>query len=269
VKKFWLVILITSALLTQCNKNKSNIIISGFLFKTTDYFGDSSYSRDITVYNNNGFSMIPVTTINNETLGIYDYNINWYEYADEKIIPISQDYELEVKHADGTAKSKIAMPGNFRITMPDTSFVLPRDSALVIGWTKSEKATWYWLDFYITYEYEDTTTGETDYYDFWKDTVITDTFVRLQPNRFFPFDSLNIILEGEGEANVWAMDGPKIIPGSEGNISGDGIGFFHAANEQPDAYFYVGARPSVRHLYLKELSREKLRNKLKSLVPIP
>lgn len=265
MRMFYLIILALCILVTQCIRDKSKPAISGFLFKTVYYDGDSAYDRNIQVYNYKGFSAIPLVKLNNEILGIYDWGINWYQFSDENIVLSNKDYELEVSHSDGTAKAKVSMPGNIRFTQPDTSYILKRESTLVIAWQKSSKATWYWLDYYISYEYLDTA-GEEDSYDISKDTVITDTFCRLEPNRFFPSYVMNI-LEGEGEANVWAMDGPIIYPGSNGNVTGQGIGFFHAANQGLDAYFYVGARPSMRKLYKKEASREKLKHKLKILSP--
>jgi hypothetical protein len=265
MKKTLLIILACGILFCACISDKSEPQVSGFLFKTQFYNGDSAYQRDFLVYDYKGFSQIPLVTVNNETIGLYDQSINWYEYYDENRILTNKDYELKISHSGGSATAKIAMPNNFRIIGPDTNYIMDRDSSLLIIWQKSAKASWYWLDYYISYDYLDTA-GEWDSYDFGKDTVLTDTFCRFAVGRFFPYYVVNI-LDGEGEANIWAMDGPKIYPGSKGNVSGQGIGFFNAANEGPDTYFYVGAPPAQRHLYKKDASREKIRNKLLSLRP--
>ncbi len=260
-----LIVFALGILFNQCFIEKSTPTISGLLFKAQYYNGDSAYQRDFVVYDYKGFSQIPLVTVNRETIPIYNSSMNWYEFYDENIFLSNRDYELIVNTSQGRAQAKIGMPANFTIIRPDTSYIMGRDSTLTITWHKSNKATWYWLDYYISYDYEDTS-GEMNSYEFTKDTILTDTVCTFAVGRFFPYYVVTI-LSGEGEADIWAMDGPKVLPGTQGNITGEGQGFFNSANEGPEAYFYVGAPPSQRHLFKKDVSREKIRNLLLSLRP--
>ncbi len=242
-------------LLTLLSCQKEKVYICAFILRSVGtpwLYPD--YYKEVYVHNKNGFTTIPTSLINDTSLNIYDYHYNWYLFLDFNKLNIDRNYKLEVKYHDGRAEGETYLPGDYEITSPESTYILNRDSILKIHWRKANGAKWYWLDLTIEYDYEDTL-GEWDYYEFWKDTILFDTFCIYEKNRFIP-GYVETIYEGEGTINIWAMDGPTILPGSKGNISGAGFGFFNTAYQPGERYFYIGAPPKVRRLLSR--SREKL-----------
>ncbi len=238
-------------------RSKEKAYISSFIFRDVAPWG-TIYYKEMYIYNKNGFPVVPTCQINDTALKIADYHYHWYLFADWQRFVVDRKYKLLVKHSAGSARGEAFLPGNFEILRPESTYILNKDSVLWVVWRKANGATWYWLDLTIEYDYEDTT-GEWDYYEFWKDTIIFDTVVRYEKNRFFP-SYVDTIFEGEGIVNIWACDGPPILPGSPGNIFDAGYGFFHTVNQPGERNFYVGAPPKERRIISR--SRAKL-NKLR------
>ncbi|MEO0102324.1 MAG: hypothetical protein ABIK81_01315 [candidate division WOR-3 bacterium] len=249
MKKIFIIFL----LFLSCPK-KDKVYISAFVLRsigTPWLYPD--YYKEVYIYSKNGFPKVPIVEINDTTLPIYDCHYNWYRFIEFRRLNIDCQYKLKVTHPNGKSFGEVYLPGPYEILTPESTYILNRDSTLKIFWQKAKGAKWYWLDLTIEYDYEDTL-GEWDYYEFWMDTILFDTFCLYEANRFIP-SQIDTIFEGEGVINIWAMDGPPILPGSSGNIKGEGYGFFHSAYQPGERYFFVGAPPEERKI--KGKSREK------------
>lgn len=239
-------------------------MIDGYLTKLVYYSGDTIWDRYFEVFDDDGMPMIPVVKLNGEEVELYNYSsaIRLLTYWDTIHFSTGQKYELTVDHYQGQAHANIWMPGEFSMIGPDSNYILKRDSALLVTWHKSEKASRYYFYIYMDYEFIDTT-GEEDDIDFFHDTIVYDTFIRYEPNRFIP-DYVEMIVGGDVEAGVWAINGPiRWEQGTKGNIRGQGYGYFSATYQPKELDFYVGAplkKPKLRNCSkVWERLRERMR----------
>jgi len=242
-----IVFLLTIFFLSGCRQldpNYSEPMINGYLYRVEYYDRSIEYERYVEVSDNRGLRMVPVVTLNNELLKVLYYSWTKYGYGDTYQFPLDTFYELKVTHYWGNAWAKVAMPGNFSLLSPPEGYVLDMESTLVISWTRSSRAEWYWVEVDIEYEYRDTLNQEDDL-TFGLDTMVFDTFYIIPSSRIFP-GFVSDVIEGDGSVMVWAGCGPAIEPGDRGNVQGVGFGFFNAINEPREKYFYVGA-PIVNH----------------------
>lgn len=236
-------------------------MINGFLYKVENYDSTVDYNKDFEVFDGDGLRMVPIVTLNGNPVKPYYYNFTAYRYGDADVINVDTTYQLEVTHYWGKAGANVFMPGDFRVTAPSDSYILGRESTLVVVWNSSPGAEWYWADLYCDYEFLDTI-GEWDDYSFNLDTVVFDTFIAVPPSRVFPGNVVQLI-EGDGSALVWAGDGPAVEPGDTANVVGVGFGFFTAVNEPMERYFYVGAPPLERRSPGSKQSRDKFVGRLR------
>lgn len=254
-------------LLTACFRTESRYkepMINGFLYRVEYYDRTVEYARDFEVFDNDGLRMVPVLTVSDEPIKVVSYSPTRYVYADEKVFPVDTTYRLDVRHFWGEASAEIAMPGNFRMSLPPEEYILPQDSTLVIRWKSSPRAEWYWADVYIDYEFIDPD-GNWDDISIDLDTVLQDTFLLVAADRIFPAQ-VDEVLEGDGAALVWAGGGPPGEPGDSGNVQGSGFGFFSSANEPREKYFYVGAPPAGRRSPGADVSLAKLITRMRDRV---
>lgn len=214
-------------------------MINGYLYRGEYYDYSLEYQRFVQVIDNRGLRMVPVVSLNDETLDVFYYSWTEYRYEDTLEFAVNFPYRLRVEHYWGKASARVTMPGNFSIISPPEGYILDLDSTLCICWQPSAGAEWYQVDLEIDYEYRDSTGGEDDY-TLTLDTVIKDTFLVIPRGKIFPANVMDVI-EGDGSAMVIGGCGPAIEPGDKGNISGAGFGFFNALNEPREKYFYVGA----------------------------
>jgi len=260
-------VLFLSVLLLQpaCYRTESQYkepMINGFLYRVEYYDRTVEYIRQFEVFDNDGLRMVPVLTLNGVPIRVLSRSPTRYLYGDEETFPVDTTYRLEVRHFWGEAWAEIPMPGNFRMSLPPDEYILPQDSGLVIRWTGSSRAEWYWVDLYIDYEFIDQE-GNWDDVSIELDTVLLDTFLLVDPDRIFPAQ-VDEVLEGDGAALVWAGGGPAEEPGDSGNVQGAGYGFFGSANEPREKYFYVGAPPARRRSPGADSSLEKLINRMRA-----
>jgi len=206
---------------------------------------DAYYSYDDTLVTEGyvqgyGFKIIPLVTINNDTLPVDAYLGNppsFYYHGPITDLNLGSECNLNVDYDEGKGEATNTLPGNFSITSPDTSFVLHKGHDLNITWSSSSGADWYWLDVDIWYEYIDTA-GYYKWFYFYLDTIVDGTSYTVSANSLFPAD-VDSIQYGDGDVDVAAISGPKIESGTEGNIQGDAIGFFWCIFEAKDIYFGV------------------------------
>lgn len=186
---------------------------------------------------------IPSVTVNGVQIP-WDLDNKWFQERDFDISP-GDTAELLVAYtksdgSPGSAQSVIKVPDHFEITSHDTSLIdsLPIGGDLGVTWSSSDGADAYSVYFSIRYYYYDTT-GSDRYFYYMLDTLFADTSITFASSLLFPnaneIDSLD---DGFGNLDVTAVSGP-IGPGAEGNITGDGIGFFHGWTYGADLYITV------------------------------
>ncbi|MEO0114422.1 MAG: hypothetical protein ABIK93_02985 [candidate division WOR-3 bacterium] len=254
-------LIILILLLVGCSKN-DKVYITGFIIKAVRP-PFTYYYKEVYVHNQRGFKMVPNCLINDTALNIDDYHYDYYFFRDYKPFEINRKYKLVLEHAGGKAQGEVYMPNDFAILYPESTYLLVKDSSLQIYWTKAEGATWYWLDIYIDYWYEDSL-GEEDEFVFDMDTIVYSNYVVYEKSRLFPPYVARITEGGDGIINVWACDGPPCLPGAEGNIYGAGYGIYNSVNEAPDRFFYVGLpgkRERASRYFNQKLEKLKIRNR--------
>lgn len=189
--------------------------------------GEVSYrgNADVEVY----FSpVIPWVTVNQETLDLYMFYGADIWYRDSISINPGDSLHLKVDWTKGVATASSWVPGSFEVTSHDTSQMvyIPVDSAFTVTWSTSNHADFYRVDFYIGYEYIDTL-GNYRWFYLEKDTCVTSTSITFPASQLFPGDLDSVTYAYSwGDFDIWAMNGPMLEPGSEGNVKGDGSGFF-------------------------------------------
>uniref|UniRef100_A0A7V3VU57 Lipoprotein n=1 Tax=candidate division WOR-3 bacterium TaxID=2052148 RepID=A0A7V3VU57_UNCW3 len=227
-----------------------------------DYYNPDSLVKSAYLdgYKYNGFKIIPVVTLNGDTLPIdvFQYTPTEFLY-DGKITNIDNGDECKffVDYGEGKGEATDTMPGTFRITSPDTTYVLHKGNNLSISWSSATGVDWYWVDVRIDYLYRDTS-GSWEDFELNLDTIIEGTSLTLNASRIFP-GYVDTIISGDGEINVEAVNGPMVKPGEKGNIKGDAVGFFWCSYETKEVWFgieQIAARPE------KDLSAEIRRKHL-------
>ncbi len=235
----------------------SEPMINGWLYRGEYYDNTVEYERYVEVFDPKGLRMVPVVSLNKESLPAFYYSWTKYAYKDSNQFMVNQPYELKVEHFWGKASARVTMPGNFSIHRPREGYILDLDSTLYISWSKSAGAQWYFAEIDIEYNYRGTN-GEDDDQIFQLDTLLTDTLLVIPSERIFPAFVADVY-EGDGCVVVWSGNGPAIEPGDKGNIQGSGFGFFNAINEPREKYFYVGAPISLRRCSDMQAVRDRMK----------
>jgi hypothetical protein len=205
----------------------SKIYVSGECYETGEVVVLIEFSPEI-----------PRVTVNQDTLPIVDYSYSDWEgvgFTFDGHIPVSVGGSANLKavYSKGVATASVKVPGNFHITSPDTSHAAQIHVGLpfTVSWSASANADFYWVDFELGYSYYDTS-GH--YKSFYIDRGVskTSTSITFPASELFPSD-IDYLYDScgcnGGYFDVQAMNGPKIESGSEGNVTGDGIGFFWAS----------------------------------------
>ncbi len=207
-----------------------------------DYYNPDSLikSADIWGYKYNGFKMIPVLTINGDTLPMdgFQYTPTDFMYGGY-ITNINHGDECNffVDYGEGKGEATDTMPGAFSIMSPDTTYVLHKGNNLSISWSSATGADWYWVDVRIDYLYRDTSGSWEDFYlDI--DTIIEGTSLTINSGRIFP-GYVDSVISGSGGVNVEGVNGPMTKPGEKGNIKGDAVGFFWCTYEAKEVWFGI------------------------------
>jgi len=262
MKKLLCVVAGLMLLFIGCGGGERASIIAGiFAFWDNDTLKKEA---DIEGYKYNGFKIVPLITVNGDTVPIefFDYSptdffyhgpINWVNLGDE--------CKFEVDYDEGEGKATDSLPREFSITSPDTSYILHKGNSLNITWGSASGADWYWLDVFIDYSYMDTA-GNYEYFYFYLDTIMDGTSYTLNASRIFPGD-VDTVLWGDGNISVEGVSGPKILPGAEGNIKGDAVGFFWCSYEAKpvdiDIEQFAGKPEKDHQAEVRKMHREAMR----------
>lgn len=242
------------------NPNWREPFINGYLYKVKYVDGSVDHDKSIVVTDIAGLRMVPIVELNGRRVEVYYYGATSYRYGDDSTNQVMTRSELTVDHYWGRAFAHATMPGDFRLVEPGGGFILNPESALVLAWTGSAAAQWYWVSLVVDYDYLDSL-GDWDDYEFTLDTLVYDLSLVLPPERVFP-GFVRRVTEGDGSLVVWSGNGPAVEPGDVGNVRGVGFGFFSAINEPSESYFYVGAPPLHRRVPSREGQSSRFRSLL-------
>lgn len=256
-KLLWFLVGLIVLVLTCARERVKEPIVYGFLFKQLYYTYVLGYERSLEIYDVDGLPQVPTALLNGWEMPLIGFNPQDVVYDDTVAFPVDTVEDLKVSHYYGQAHSRIMMPGDFEVTVPQSWYVFGRHMPLPVNWRKSEGATWYWVDLYLEYEFNDSN-GEWDLYEFDRDTFVSDTFCVYDSTRFFP-GYVAQVLDGDGAVVIWASDGPKEDPGAMGNVEGDGIGYFSSANQAREADFIVVSPPATQMDRTALIKRSKAR----------
>lgn len=231
-----LVVILSFTLIYGCEKGLT-IISSG---EPAIFAELSTDQRDQTVQNVirvdvGGTRLVPVVRINNDTLEVYSYRKEEYTYLSVYRGNLSVDpgdeCKLVVYHDEGEASATITLPGDFEITAPEEDSALHQNEDLIVSWSPSEGADRYKLYISLNYHYVDTS-GEANIFSL--DTVFYSVDNLIIPKeRIFPSE-VDSVEYGYGHIFIYPESGPWIGHTREGNISGDGVGYFVAYKHIPE-----------------------------------
>jgi len=179
-----------------------------------------------------GTELLPIVAINANTLELGDCNPKgeymWESYFRGEV-PINPDneYELTISHNGGEASATITLPGDFEITSPEEDDTLHQGEDITVSWSQSEGTKRYKLHIRLSYDYGDT--ANPTYNNFRLDTILSNsnTSIIIQKEKIFP-PEIDSVQAGHGFVDISSENGPRIGFSAEGNISGEGIGYFTA-----------------------------------------
>lgn len=220
--------------------------IMGLVSIYYDWYTDSLKKEgDIEGHKYNGFNIIPIITINKDTLPMIDKDsllMSPTEFGYEGAIPwinSGDECKFKVDYGEGKGEATGTIPGEFQITSPDTAYVLHKGNDLNITWSSATGADWYWLTLNISYSYTDTA-GYSQLFLFYLDTIIEGTSYTVKAGTIFPGDVDTVQYGLISYIYVEGNSGPKMEPGAKGNIKGDAVGFFWCRYGPEGVYFGVG-----------------------------
>lgn len=194
-----------------------------------------------------GTRLIPVVTLNNDTLELDSYRRNEISYysrfrGNVSVAP-GDECNLIVYHNQGQASATINLPGDFEITSPGEDDTLHQDEDLDVAWSTSEGAERYKSDFSLYYSYIDTA-GALNTYRL-DTTFYTTTGFAIPKEKIFP-PEVDSVEYGSGSIYVYSEAGPCIGHTTKGNISGEGVGYFTAYNQLTQRiYFSLEESPFI------------------------
>jgi hypothetical protein len=191
-----------------------------------------------------GTRLVPVVRINNDTLELYSYRRDNYtytyysEFRENLSVAPGEECELVVYHDEGEASATIALPGDFGITVPKGDSSLRQNEDLIVNWSTSKGAERYKLEIDLSYYYVDTS-GASNRFDLDTSFYAT-TNITIPKERLFP-PEVDSVDGGFSNISIYSESGPWIGHTTEGNISGEGVGYFIASNQTPEIrYFGIG-----------------------------
>ncbi|KPJ52758.1 hypothetical protein AMJ39_07005 [candidate division TA06 bacterium DG_24] len=144
--------------------------------------------------------------------------------------------------SSGIAYASTMLPGHFELTSHDTSVVdtIPLGSGLTVEWAAAYGADVYHVEFSLYYEYVDTL-GSYARFECDVDTLLPDRSITFASSQLFPcLAEIDTLLYSGGRLWPSALRSYPVEEGTEGNVQGDGIGFFYGWTYGPYLRLRVG-----------------------------
>ncbi len=176
-----------------------------------------------------GTELVPVVTVNKDTLNLIDSKIeDGFTYYTKwcKKVGLADTYSLKVTYGK-EASAVVAMPEEYKILSPLSDETLRKNEDLVITWNKSKGADYYELEVKINYNYQ-VGFGPTRKGEFDTSLVLKDTTITFSSDVVFKdvLEDTGTLKGGEGKVTLRAVTGPYLGHTVEGNIEGEGQGYF-------------------------------------------
>lgn len=197
-------------------------------------FGQASFTSDTlptyTYVVISNISSIPTVKLNQDLLTFSNFGYQGAAYWDTlRTIAEGDEVQLTVSGNQGIASAEVRIPQKFTIQSPnpDSLFILLPHSNFTVSWTASNFTDYYDTYFQLYYSYVPIGGGGSKYFEFYVDTILSTTSMTIPAARLFPtdFDSLTSGYS-YGRFEIAAINGPRPEIGAQGNVTGDGIGFF-------------------------------------------
>ncbi len=201
-------------------------------------FGEVAFSSDtLPIYTYvviSNISSIPTVKLNQDLIKFNNLYTSGAGYWDTlRTITEGDEVQLTVSGNQGIAGAVVRIPQRFTIQSPnpDSIFILPPHSNFTASWTASGFSDYYDAHFALYYTYVPIG-GVSKYFEFYVDTILTTTSITIPAARLFPadFDSL-ISGYSYGYFRIEAINGPRLEIGEQGNVTGDGFGFFFGISD--------------------------------------
>lgn len=211
-----------------------------------------------------GTRLLPVVAVSKDTLDVQDYSSSG-EYlwssswgSDRLHVTQGDSCVLHVYQSNGEATTDgQVIPNIPKILTPSDTFILGENQSLSVTWVTTEGVDRYEIEFYVHYYYR----GDYDYVSL--DTIVTlpagSSSYTLPGTVIFP-SYVDSVSGGYCDITIRAETGPNIGHESEGNISGNGCGYFFTSSDNASSCFiasrYKGpnlghpgpSRPTARQL---------------------
>lgn len=196
-------------------------------------FGEVEFNSDtlptnVYIFVSN-ISSIPTVKLNQDNIKFRSfYNAGTSFWDTLRTITEGDEVQLNISDNRGVAGAVVRIPQQFRIQSPDPDsiFILPPHNNFTASWTTSGFSDYYDAYFYLNYEYFPTGGGTSKYFNFQLDTILSNTSIIIPASRLFPADFDSVAGWSYGYFQITAMNGPRPEIGTQGNVTGDGIGFF-------------------------------------------
>jgi hypothetical protein len=173
-------------------------------------------------------SSIPTVKLNQSLITFRSlYGEGSYYWDTLRTITKGNEVQLTVSGDQGVAGAVVRVPQQFRIQSPnpDSTFILLPYSNFTSSWNASGFSNYYYAYFYLNYSYLPSGGGTSKYFYFQVDTILSATSITIPASRLFPAD-IDSIIGSYGYFSIGAVNGPRLEVGEQGNVTGDGIGFF-------------------------------------------
>ncbi len=251
-----------------CTNNPFSIYGEPAIFIEVSRFIDSNDSvRTFARGDFMGVPGTPIIIINNDTLSSMLYTVEKYSNGEEVSSGffgefISNDpedkYELIVPHDLGEARAEVTMPSGFEITTPQNNDTLNIEEDLFVGWGPSDNAERYILNVHMEYlDSIDSTLNLRNWIYFDSLVNTTNTSANIPNVSIFPLVDPDSIKCGSGDIMIKSENGPSVrfpLDTSGRNISGNGVGYFVAANytHYDDNFLHVIIKDDSTTNYIEE-----------------
>ena len=205
-----------------------SVMVGGTVSQVVDY---DNYVHNATAF----FAYAPViphVTVNGDTIRFQvssGYSLAPFSYLDttRMLIP-GADESCKIDYIEGVCRGAVKVPSR-PVLVQSSPYVIAKGQAASFSWTNSLPADWYYVSLYVYYEYLDMN-GYYEYFTLDTGMVATQTEVTFSAALIWPqLSQIDSVQYGGGFAQVAAVNGPIPQPGSYGNITGDGAGFYLGA----------------------------------------
>ncbi len=221
MKKFSMSIIIVFLLMNCVKKEEITLYIDGGpVINRTHHFpidtlGTYDSTLTLQIFSDPIWNSITVK-LNNEILSDPAIEGNSISFT-KSISTQDVEYALEIESDLGSANAVCSMPGSFKIPKPPELWITPGEDCEV-SWEQAANAQWYEIDISCwdtLYPHENT----------WDTTILlidTSTIIIMGSKINF-YGTMSVL--------ITAGNGASLLPGDEGNIEGNGKGYWVAESK--------------------------------------